>query len=236
MYFTYFQGRVPAWNLAGLLPPDPTSPGPGGPSPGVSAAAGGLPHPLPHYSGAYGAQPHSHYPHILQPHGSEPQHPWPVEAGGAEATSATSAMHYKMDPDASAVMSMYYSPHQGLGAGATSTSADSPAASSATTPVTTTAPTSAETLQIPNFSISTSTAASAEAAAAAAGQDLLHPYLGHPSGDMPSGAIPEDYGSVFDPTSQAAAAAAAAAANHPHLDPYPDFGLSRYVLKAGLPF
>ena len=33
-----------------------------------------------------------------------------------------------------------------------------------------------------------------------------------------------DYGSVFDP-SQAAAAAAAAAANHPHLDPYPDFGL-----------
>ncbi len=34
-----------------------------------------------------------------------------------------------------------------------------------------------------------------------------------------------DYGSVFDPTSQAAAAAAAAAANHPHLDPYPDFGL-----------
>ena len=40
-----------------------------------------------------------------------------------------------------------------------------------------------------------------------------------------------DYGSVFDPTSQAAAAAAAAAANHPHLDPYPDFGLvSRYVL------
>ena len=189
MYFPYLQGRVPAWNLAGLLPPDPTSPGPGGPSPGVSSATpGGLPHPLPHYSGAYGAQPHSHYPHILQPQGSEvPHHPWPpnMEAAGSSepASAATAAsMHYKMDPDASAVMSMYYSPHQG--ALATSTSAESPAASSATTPVTTSAPSTVETLQIPNFSISTSTASEA-------GQDILHPYLGHPSGDMPATAIPE---------------------------------------------
>jgi len=141
-----------------------------------------------------------------------------METGNSESASlsASAAMHYKMDPDASAVMSMYYNPHQGLGSTA-STSAESPA--SATTPVTTTAPSSAETLQIPNFSISTSTAASAVES-----QDLLHPYLGHPSTDMPP-TIPEDYGSVFDPTSQAAAAAAAAAANHPHLDPYPDFGL-----------
>ena len=118
MYFTYLQGRVPAWNLAGLLPPDPTSPGPGGPSPGVSSAAGGLPHPLPHYSGAYGGQHHSHYPHILQPQSSAdiPHHPWPpnMEAGNSETASisASAAMHYKMDPDASAVMSMYYNPHQ----------------------------------------------------------------------------------------------------------------------------
>ena len=118
MYFTYLQGRVPAWNLAGLLPPDPTSPGPGGPSPGVSSAAGGLPHPLPHYSGAYGGQHHSHYPHILQPQSSAdiPHHPWPpnMETGNSESASlsASAAMHYKMDPDASAVMSMYYNPHQ----------------------------------------------------------------------------------------------------------------------------
>ena len=51
--------------------------------------------------------------------------------------------------------------------------------------MTTTAPSSAETLQIPNFSISTSTAASAVES-----QDLLHPYLGHPSTDMPP-TIPE---------------------------------------------
>ena len=66
-YFPYFQGRVPAWNLAGLLPPDPTSPGPGGPSPGAVSAPGGLAHPLPHYSGAYGSQPATpvHYSHLL---------------------------------------------------------------------------------------------------------------------------------------------------------------------------
>ena len=66
-YFPYFQGRVPAWNLAGLLPPDPTSPGPGGPSPGAVSAPGGLAHPLPHYSGAYGGQPTTpaHYSHLL---------------------------------------------------------------------------------------------------------------------------------------------------------------------------
>lgn len=114
------QGRVPAWNLAGLLPPDPTSPGPGGASPGaVSSAPGGLAHPLPHYSGPYGGgqgtAASSHYPHLL-PQTSEAavaaaasHHQWPPNMEVAEASAA--AMHYKMDPDA--MSAMYYPPiHQ----------------------------------------------------------------------------------------------------------------------------
>ena len=119
MYFPYFQGRVPAWNLAGLLPPDPTSPGPGVPSPTVSTP-GGLAHPLPHYSGAYGGQPApAHYSHLL-PQGVEvplSHHQWPphMETGGPGGipTEASLAMHYKMDPDAAAMSAMYYPPvHQ----------------------------------------------------------------------------------------------------------------------------
>ena len=121
MYFTFLQGRVPAWNLAGILPPDPTSPGPGGPSPGaVSVPPGTLAHPLPHYSGAYGGQPPGHYPHLL-PQSSETvpvsHHQWPpnmeAAAVAVAATEASSAMHYKMDPDAAAMSAMYYPPvHQ----------------------------------------------------------------------------------------------------------------------------
>lgn len=117
MYLT-LQGRVPAWNLAGLLPPDPTSPGPGGASSPVSSAPGGLAHPLPHYSGAYGggqASATSHYSHLL-PQTSEAavvaaasHHQWPPNMEAAEASAA--AMHYKMDPDA--MSAMYYPPiHQ----------------------------------------------------------------------------------------------------------------------------
>ena len=114
-YFPYFQGRVPAWNLAGLLPPDPTSPGPGGPSPGAVSASGGLAHPLPHYSGAYGAQPAgaAHYSHLLPQTSETPtsHHQWPPNME-AVTSEAASVMHYKMDPDA-AQMSMYYPPvHQ----------------------------------------------------------------------------------------------------------------------------
>ena len=110
-YFSYLQGRVPAWNLSGLLAPDPTSPGPGGPSPGAVSAPGGLAHPLPHYSGAYGSQPSHYHPHIL-PTSEAPtsHHQWPPNMEAV--TSEASVMHYKMDPDA-AQMSMYYPPiHQ----------------------------------------------------------------------------------------------------------------------------
>ena len=114
MYLTCLQGRVPAWNLAGLLPPDPTSPGPGGPSPGaVSTPGSGIAHPLPHYSGAYGGHnTASHYTHLL-PQSSEHQHQWPpsMEHAVAVSEATAAAMHYKMDPDA--MLSMYYPPlHQ----------------------------------------------------------------------------------------------------------------------------
>ena len=109
-----FQGRVPAtWNLS-LLPPDPTSPGPGGPSPGIVVPST-LAHPLPHYSGAYGAQHSSHYSHLL-PQSTENSSPsqWQPPTMEAppttsEAASGSSNMHYKMDPDAMSG-AMYY-PH-----------------------------------------------------------------------------------------------------------------------------
>jgi hypothetical protein len=95
-----FQGRVPAWNLAGLLQPDPTSPGPG------ATSGPGLAHPLPHYSGAYGSQhPSAHYSHLLPQASEAAGHQWPPPTMEAEG------LHYKMDPDASAMTAMYY-PHQ----------------------------------------------------------------------------------------------------------------------------
>jgi len=215
------QGRVPAWNLAGLLPPDPTSPGPGGASPGSVSSS--LAHPLPHYSGAYGTQHPSHYSHLLPPQSTESSsptahqwHPPNMEtASGPTSTSGgastTPGMHYKMDPDA--MTGMYY-PHQ-PNIGPTSTDSGT-ATSSSSTPVTTSA-SSDSLLHVPNFTISaTSVAASIEP------QDIniLHQYLGSTgagAAEMP--AISEEGASWFDPSHQAAAAAAAAAANH-HLDPY----------------
>ena len=187
--FPYFQGRVPAWNLAGLLPPDPTSPGPGGPSPGSSSTT--LAHPLPHYSGAYGAQhPPPHYSHLLPgstENSSSASHQWQppnMEATttSTSETSTTSGMHYKMDPDA-AMSAMYY-PHPSIG-GPTSTESGS-ATSSSSTPVTTSAPSAdSQQIHVPNFTISASTADSIGS------QEMitLHQYLGS-TGEMPPG-IPE---------------------------------------------
>ena len=132
MYFVsaYFQGRVPAWNLAGLLQPETGSSGSSGlnsagsSGSGLEAAGhGGIAHPLPHYSpAAYGsAAGTSHYPHLL------PQsHPWSMPAptdptvptvpsSVAAASTATSAEtaalhHYKMEPEMAAA-SMYYPHH-----------------------------------------------------------------------------------------------------------------------------